>query len=125
MPSWYKLQRNAMAQAMKDPDFRVEAYVSCLNRAEDPGKPLKSLGPGYAVLGREGLRFSGQADGEPFNCSFPISLLDTLPVSLGHFFEICDESGAYWQFRLQDQRKEVQFEQFSDICMHDDGAPQS
>ena len=118
VPAWYALQRDAMSEAMRDPAFLIEAGVSCLNCTTDPGKPLVPMGPGHVSLGRKGLHYLGQADGIPLDISFPISLMDTLPVSLGHFFEICDETGTYWQFRLQDERKEVQFEQYSDIHLH-------
>lgn len=122
VPSWYALQRSRMTEAMRDPAFRLDAEVSCLSRAQGHEKPMVPLGSGNVRLDREGLFFSGNVAGSSFSRSFAINLMDTLPVSLGYYFEICDEVGTYWQFQLKDERKEVQFEQFADIFLHGENA---
>ena len=61
VPAWFRLQRDVLADKMRDPAF-VLRFPVCLRRTrERPDSPMRTIGNGEAVLDREGVRFLGDA----------------------------------------------------------------
>lgn len=93
---WYALERERAKQDVADPDFSYSEKVKLGTLPKY--KTLKNqetsivTGEGTLSISREGLKFSGTNNGEPFEFSMPTDLVPTygMCTDITRFYTFCD-----------------------------------
>lgn len=85
---WYDWQRQRLQkQILEDPDYVLESEVEL--RLPGNGKSLtRSAGTGRCTLNRDGLRYVGTRDGQPYEIQFSLQKIYRLLFGAGENFEV-------------------------------------
>ena len=90
---WYHWQKEQLWQEIKgDPDYVLESEVLLRLPSLDGKSLTREAGTGVCRLSRQGLRYEGTRDGEPWGIEFPAERVYRLLFGAGEDFEIYNGS---------------------------------
>lgn len=116
---WYHWQKSVLeAEILADPDFSLQSAVE-LRLPSDDGKSLtRHSGHGHCVLNRDGLKYTGTRDGEPWEIQFSLKRIYRLLFGAGENFEIYH--GAEILFFVPEERRAAVDWYLTSMLLHDE-----
>ena len=94
---WYEWQTELIkGEVLADQNYKLTSKVTLKKPSKDGKTMLRVAGEGICTLDRDGLKYVGTLDGEPYEKMFPMSSIYRLLFGAGENFEIYEGKDMYF-----------------------------